>query len=75
MQITGALWLDFVGLAMAFTLLQAAITGRGVTSLRGHRNYWQVAARFRPIVGLAGLGLLVLVAVDFLTRSNLLPRR
>jgi hypothetical protein len=75
MQITGASWLDFVGLAISFTLLEAAVTGRGVTGGRGGRSYWRVAPRFRPIVGLAGLGLLVLVAADFLARFNLFPRK
>ena len=68
-------WLDFVGFAIAVTLLEAAIRGVGVTVLKGHRNNWQVAPRFRPILGLAGVGLLVLVAADVLTRFKLLPRR
>jgi hypothetical protein len=68
-------WLDFVGLAVAVTLLEAAIRGVGVTVLKGHRNNWRVAPRFRPILGLAGVGLLVLVAADVLTRFSLLPRR
>jgi hypothetical protein len=75
MEITGASWLDFIGLAMSATLLEAAITGRGVTGGRGRRSYWQVAPRFRPIVGLTGLGVLVLVAADFLARFNLFPRK
>jgi hypothetical protein len=68
-------WLDFVGLAVAVTLLEAAIRGVGVTVLKGHRNNWRVAPRFRPILGLAGVGLLVLVTADVLTRFSLLPRR
>jgi hypothetical protein len=43
----------------------------GVT--KGH--HWRVAPRFRPILGLAGVGLLVLIAADVLTKFNLLPRR
>jgi hypothetical protein len=75
MHILGVSWLDIIGLAIAVSLLEAAITGIGVTSGRGNRSYWRVAPRFRPILGLAGLGLLVLVAADFLTRFNLFPRR
>jgi hypothetical protein len=69
MQITGASWLDLIiiGLALAILFLEAAIRGVGVT--RGQN--WRVAPRFRPILGLAGIGLLVLVAA----RLNLLPRR
>jgi|GEM_PF-5283517 len=68
-------WLDFVGLAVAVTLLEAAITGTGVTAGKGRRSYWRVAPRFRPIIGLTGVGLLVVVAADVLTRFNLIPRR
>ena len=71
MRISEASWLDFIGLALAISFLEAAIRGVGVT--RG-RN-WRVAPRFRPILGLAGVGLLLLVAADVLTRFNLLPRR
>jgi hypothetical protein len=75
MSIVEISWLDFVGLAVAVTLLEAAIRGVGVTVLKGHINNWRVAPRFRPILGLAGIGLLVLVAADVLTRFNLLPRK
>jgi hypothetical protein len=68
-------WLDFVGLAVAVSLLESAITGVGVTILKGRRTSWRVAARFRHILGLTGLGLLLLVTADFLSRFNLLPRR
>jgi len=71
MRIWGASLLDFVGLALAVSFLEAAIRGVGVTKGR----IWRVAPRFRPILGLAGVGLLVLVAVDDLTRFNLLPCR
>jgi hypothetical protein len=71
MRIWEASWLDFVGLALAISFLEAAIRGVGVTKGRN----WRVAPRFRPILGLAGVGLLVLVAADVLTRFNLLPRR
>jgi hypothetical protein len=64
-----ASWLDFVGLALALSFLEAAICGVGVT--KGRR--WKVAPRFRPILGLAGVGLLVLVTADVLTKFNLLP--
>jgi hypothetical protein len=74
MQTWGASWLDFVGLALAISLLEAASRGVGVTHGRGGRSYWRVAPRFRPILGLAAVGLLVLVAADVLTRSHLLPR-
>ena len=75
MSMTEVSWLDFVGLAVAATLLEAAIRGGGATVLKGHRNLWRVAPKFRPILGLAGVGLLVLVAADVLTKFNLLPRR
>ena len=71
MRMWEASWLDFIGLALALSFLEAAIAGVGVT--RGRK--WRVAPRFRPILGLAGVGLLVLVAADVLTRFNLLPRR
>jgi hypothetical protein len=70
MWIWGASLLDFVGLALAVSFLEAAIRGVGVTKGRN----WRVSPKFRPILGLAGIGLLVLVAVDVLTRFNLLPR-
>ena len=70
MWIWGASLLDFVGLALAVSFLEAAIRGVGVTKGRN----WRVSPEFRPILGLAGIGLLVLVAVDVLTRFNLLPR-
>ena len=75
MRIWEASWLDFIGLALAVSFLEAAIRGVGVTHGRGSRSYWRVAPRFRPILGLAGVGLLVLVAADVLTKFNLLPRR
>lgn len=75
MQIRESSWLDFVGLALAISFLEAAITGVGVTHGRGRRSYWRVAPRFRPILGLAGVDLLVLIAADVVTRFNLLPRR
>ena len=68
-------WLDIVGLAIAVTLVEAAIRGVGVTVGNGRRSYWRVAPRFRPILGLAGIGLLVLVTADFLTRFNMIPHR
>ena len=75
MTIREVSWLDFVGLAVAVTLLEAAISGVGVTVGKGRSSYWRVAPKFRPILGLTGVGLLVLVAADVLTRFNLLPRR
>jgi hypothetical protein len=75
MRIWEATWLDFIGLALAISFLEAAITDVGVTHGRGRRSYWRVAPRFRPILGLAGVGLLVLVAADVLTRFNRLPGR
>ena len=74
MQMQEIGWLDIAGLAFAITLLEAAIRGVGVTTLRGSRNYWRVAPGFRPILGLAGVGLLILVTVDFLARFDLFPR-
>ena len=71
MPISEASWLDFIGLALALSFLEAAIRGAGTTK----GGIWRVAPRFRPILGLAGVGLLVLVAVDVLTKFNLLPRR
>ncbi len=67
--------LDFVGFAVAATLLEATITGVGTTVSKGHRNNWKVAPRFRPILELAGIGLLALVATDVLARFDLIPRR
>ena len=75
MSIGEVSWLDFVGLAVAVSLLESAITGVGITVLKGHRNNWRVTPRFRPILGLAGFGLLVLVTTDVLARFNLLHRR
>lgn len=75
MSIGATSWLDFAGLAVAVALLEAAIRGVGVTVLKGHSNYWRVTPRFRPLLGLVGVGLLVLVAADVLMRFNLLPRR
>lgn len=75
MSIREVSWLDFVGLAIAVSLLESAITGVGVTILKGRRTTWRVTPRFRAILGLAGLGLLVLVTADFLSRFNLFPRR
>jgi hypothetical protein len=75
MTIREVSWLDFVGLAVAVTLLDAAIRGVGVTGGKGRSRYWRVAPKFRPILGLTGVGLLVLVAADVLTRFNLLSRR
>jgi hypothetical protein len=75
MSIGEIAWLDFVAFAVVATLLEAAIRGVGTTVSKGQCNNWQVAPRFRPILGLAGIGLLVLVAADVLARFNLLPRR
>ena len=75
MNIREVSWLDIVGIAIAATLLEAAIRGIGVTVGKGRRSYWRVAPRFRPILGLAGLGLLVLVTADFLTRFSLFSLR
>ncbi len=75
MGIRDVSWLDLVGLAIAVTLLEVAIRGVGATVGKGRRSHWRVAPRFRPILGLAGLGLLVLVTAHFLTRFNLLPHR
>jgi hypothetical protein len=69
MRIWEAGWLDFVGLALAISFLEGAIRGAVVTKGRS----WWVAPRFRAILGLAGVGLIVLVSVDFLTKFNLLP--
>jgi hypothetical protein len=45
-------WLGFVGLALAISFLEAATRGAGVTRERN----WRVAPKFRPILGLAGVG-------------------
>ena len=50
MRIWETSWLDFIGLALAISCLEAAIRGVGVT--RG-RN-WRVAPRFWPILGTRG---------------------
>jgi len=75
MHIWEASWLDFVGVTLAVMFLEAAIRGVGVANGRGNRSFWRVPPKFRPILGLAGAGLLVLVAADVLTKFNLLPRR
>ena len=75
MSIREVALLDFVGVAAAATLPEAAIRGVGVTVGKGSRSHWRVAPKFRPTRGLAGVGLLVLVAADVLTRFNLLPGR
>jgi hypothetical protein len=75
MNIREVSWLDIVGSAIAATLLEAAIRSVGVTVGKGRRTYWRLAPRFRPILGLAGLGLLVLVTADFLTRFSLFSLR
>jgi hypothetical protein len=38
---SGIVWLDIIGLVTAVSMLEAALTGRGRTVLRGHVNYWQ----------------------------------
>jgi hypothetical protein len=75
MRLSEAWWLDFIGLALALTLLEVALRGIGVTNRRGSRSPWRMAPRVRRILGLAGFSLLVLVAADVLRRLNLLPRR
>jgi hypothetical protein len=67
-------WLDIVGLVTAVTLIGAAIAGRGRTVAHGRISYWQVAPWLRPILGIAGLGLLGLVVVHFLRTFYLVPR-
>jgi hypothetical protein len=61
-------WVDFFGFAAALTCLEAAITGTGRTTHKGHVNLWSVSPRLRPILGVAGIGLLIFVAVDLLKR-------
>jgi hypothetical protein len=67
-------WLDIIGLITAVTLIEAAFAGRGRTVAHGRISYWQVAPWLRPILGIAGLGLLGLVVIHFLRTFSLVPR-
>lgn len=59
-------WLDIICLAVAVTLLEGALTGRGTT--RG--RHWPVSPRLRPLFAIVGFGLLAFVVVDFLRRFS-----
>jgi hypothetical protein len=59
-------WLDIIGLAVALSLMEAAVLGRGRTVGRGRVTYWQVAPWLRPILGVVGIVLLGLIVVHFL---------
>ena len=53
------MWLDIIGLALAVSLLEAAILDRGRTHGKGRLRYWRVAPWLRPILGMVVLGLVV----------------
>jgi hypothetical protein len=59
-------WLDIIGLAIAVSLLEAAIFGRGRTYGKGRVSYWRVAPWLRPILAVVARVLLGLVVVHFL---------
>jgi len=61
-----AVWLDIIGLALAVSLLEAAILGRGRTHGKGRVRYWRVAPWLRPILAVVGMVVLGLVVVHFL---------
>jgi hypothetical protein len=61
-------WLDVIGLAIAVTLLEAALAGRGRTIAHGRTSFWHVAPWLRPILSIIGFGLLGLVVVSFFAR-------
>lgn len=63
-----SIWVNVIGLAIAVTLLEAALAGRGRTILRGRESYWHVAPWLRPILSILGVGLLGLVLVNFFLR-------
>jgi hypothetical protein len=69
-----AVWLDILGLVTAVSLLEAALAGRGRTVAHGRTSHWRVAPWLRPILGIAGLGLLGLVVVHFLRTFYFVPR-
>jgi hypothetical protein len=59
-------WLDIICLAVAVTLLEGAVTGRGTT--RG--RHWPVYLRLRPLFAIVGFALLAFVVVDVLRRFS-----
>jgi hypothetical protein len=59
-------WLDIICLAIAVTLLEGAVTGRGTT--RGRP--WPVSLRLRPLFAVVGFGLLAFAIVDFFRRFS-----
>jgi hypothetical protein len=59
-------WLDIICLAVAVTLLESAVTGRGTT--RGRQ--WGLSLRLRPLFAIVGFALLAFVVVDFLRRFS-----
>jgi len=62
-------WLDIIGLATSFSLLEAAVLGRGGTHLKGRVNDWRVAPWLRPILAVVGMVLLGLMVVHYLRTS------
>ena len=58
--------LDIICLAVAVTLLEGAVTGRGTT--RG--RYWPVSPRLRPLFAIVGFGLLAFVVFDLIRRFS-----
>ena len=63
-----SIWVDVIGLAIAVTLLEAALAGRGRTIAHGRTSYWHVAPWLRPMVAIIGFVLLALVLINVLMR-------
>jgi hypothetical protein len=63
---SGIVWLDIIGLAIAVSLLEAAVLGQGRTHGKGRVSYWRVAPWLRPILAVVGMMLLGLVVVHYL---------
>jgi hypothetical protein len=59
-------WLDIMCLAIAITLLEGAITGRGTT--RG--RHWPVAAWLRPTFAIVGFVALAFGLTDLFRRLS-----
>ena len=66
-----SVWLDIVAFIVAIMLLEAALTGRGRTTLRGHTSYWHVSPLWlRPILAVAGVVLISLAVISIIRRVH-----